>query len=123
MNKVEATIKMKCPRCHKGDLFETKNPFSWKKLTKMHEKCSNCNLKYERETGFFYGAMYISSIINMLLFVASLIIYYIYFDERIDWRIYMLGYILFTVLITPLLYRLSRSIWLEIFIDYQPQEK
>ncbi len=120
MNKIDATIKMKCPRCHEGDLFETKNPFLWKKLTKMHDKCSNCNLKYERETGFFYGAMYISSFINMLLFVAFIIVYYIYFDERLDWRFYMLGYVLLTILITPLLYRLSRSIWIEIFIDYKP---
>jgi uncharacterized protein (DUF983 family) len=120
MNKLEATVKMKCPRCHEGELFITKNPFSWQKLTKMHENCSECNLKYERETGFFYGAMYVSSIINMVFFIATTIAYYAYFDERIDWRIYIWGYILFTVLITPFIYRLSRSIWLELFNDYQP---
>jgi uncharacterized protein (DUF983 family) len=123
MNKIEATIRMKCPRCHEGDLFETKNPFSWNKLTKMHENCQICNLKYERETGFFYGAMYISSIINMIFFVMSTVAYYVYFNNQVDWKIYIWSYILFTVLITPLLYRLSRSIWLAIFVDFEPQIK
>ncbi len=59
MNKLEATVKMKCPRCHEGDIFESKNPFAWGKMTTMHTNCPNCNLKYEREPGFFYGAMYV----------------------------------------------------------------
>lgn len=123
MNKLEATVKLKCPRCHEGELFENKRFFSWRKLSKMYANCSVCGLKYERETGFFYGAMYISSIINMMFFVAATVAYYVYFDVRVDWRIYIWSYVLFTVLITPVLYRLSRSIWLEIFNDYQPQKK
>jgi uncharacterized protein (DUF983 family) len=122
MNKLEATVKLKCPRCHEGELFENKSFFSWRKLSKMHTNCSVCGLKYERESGFFYGAMYISSIINMMFFVASTVAYYVYFDVRVDWRIYIWSYVGFTVLITPLLYRLSRSIWLAIFNDYKPQK-
>ena len=117
MNKLEATLKMKCPRCHDGELFVSKNPYSWKNMTKMHQNCPKCGLKYERESGFFYGAMYVSSIINMVFFVAVTVAYFTYFEERVDWRIYIWSYVLFTVLITPLLYRLSRSIWLEIFND------
>jgi phosphoglycerol transferase MdoB-like AlkP superfamily enzyme len=86
----------------------------------MSETCPKCKLKYERETGFFYGAMYISSIINMIFFVIAIIAYYLFFVEKVDWRIYIWSYVLFIVLITPFLYRLSRSIWLEFFNDYQP---
>jgi uncharacterized protein (DUF983 family) len=120
MNVIEATVKLKCPRCREGEIFETKNPFSWNNLTKMNETCSNCSLKYERETGFFYGAMYISSIINMIFFVIAIIAYYLFFVEKVDWRIYIWSYVLLIVLITPFLYRLSRSIWLQFFNDYQP---
>ncbi len=106
---------MKCPRCQEGELFVTKNPYSLKNLTKMHENCPKCHLRYERETGFFYGAMYISSILNMLFFVITTIAYYAYFIDQIDWRYYIGSYLLFTLLIAPLLYRFSRSVWLQIF--------
>ena len=25
MNKLEATVRLKCPRCHEGEMFENKN--------------------------------------------------------------------------------------------------
>lgn len=36
MNKLEATVKLKCPRCHEGELFENKNPF----LGENYRKCT-----------------------------------------------------------------------------------
>ncbi|AFK02702.1 hypothetical protein Emtol_1556 [Emticicia oligotrophica DSM 17448] len=116
MNKLEATVKMKCPKCHKGDLFENNNnPYAFGKITAMHENCPNCGLRYEKETGFFYGAMYVSYMFNIAFFVIALVSYYMFFEESIDWKLYIGGYLLFTVLIAPVMFRMSRSIWLQIF--------
>jgi len=35
----------------------------------MHEECSVCHLRYEREPGYFLGAMYISYGLGVLLIV------------------------------------------------------
>jgi hypothetical protein len=32
----------------------------------MNERCPNCNLKFEREEGYFLGAMYLSYALSLL---------------------------------------------------------
>ncbi len=57
-NLFKIIFKEKCPNCGNGDVFQKgKNAF---KIPVMHERCSNCNFKYEKEPGFFIGAMYVS---------------------------------------------------------------
>lgn len=48
-----STFLNKCPRCHTGDVFTEKNPYALTKIFSMHERCSHCELKYEREPSFF----------------------------------------------------------------------
>ena len=45
-----------CPRCRLGKIFRS----SIFLFPKMHERCPVCGLKFEREQGYFLGAMYIS---------------------------------------------------------------
>jgi uncharacterized protein (DUF983 family) len=47
----------RCPRCRVGKIFHHSIFFGF---PKMHESCSVCHLQYEREPGYFLGAMYIS---------------------------------------------------------------
>ncbi len=123
MNKLEAAIKMKCPRCHEGEIFETKNPFALGKMTAMHKHCPECHVKYEKEVGFFYGSMYLSYAFNIALFVIATVAYYLYFEARVDWRVYIWLYLLITFILFPVFYRFSRSLWLQFFNDYQPGNK
>ena len=46
-----------CPRCRTGDIFRSS---IFRGFPKMHECCPVCGLKFEREEGYFLGAMYIS---------------------------------------------------------------
>ena len=45
-------MRLRCPRCGVGRLYE--KPF------RMFDSCPRCGLKYEREQGYFIGAMYIN---------------------------------------------------------------
>ena len=45
-----------CPRCYAGKIFR-RSVFLF---PGMHERCPACGLKFEREAGYFLGAMYIS---------------------------------------------------------------
>jgi uncharacterized protein (DUF983 family) len=58
-----------CPRCRQGPLFRKPVYRGW---LAMFECCPVCGLKFEREQGYFLGAMYVSyglSILPVLLLV------------------------------------------------------
>ena len=59
-----AFAKSKCPRCRSGKFFT--NPFySLGNFLKFHPICPVCGLKFEKETGFFWSAMYIPVVVAM----------------------------------------------------------
>ena len=59
-----ATIRdmlyQRCPRCRVGKIFQYSIFLGF---PKMHESCSVCHLRYEREPGYFLGAKYISYVV------------------------------------------------------------
>jgi uncharacterized protein (DUF983 family) len=50
-------LHQRCPRCRSGRMFQYS---IFRGFPKMHERCPVCDLKFEREQGYFLGAMYIS---------------------------------------------------------------
>ncbi|HVS89987.1 MAG TPA: DUF983 domain-containing protein [Candidatus Acidoferrum sp.] len=50
-------FRQRCPRCRTGRIFRSS---IFRGFPKMYERCSVCDLKFEREQGYFLGAMYIS---------------------------------------------------------------
>ena len=53
-----AIVQAKCPKCRVGDIYA--NPVYSFSGQKMHSNCPHCGMTYEREPGYFYGAMYVS---------------------------------------------------------------
>ena len=52
-----AMFRQRCPRCRMGSIFLYS---IFRGFPKMCERCSICDLKFQREEGYFLGAMYIS---------------------------------------------------------------
>ena len=50
---------LRCPRCGARTLFRT-----W---FAMHERCAVCGLRFEREQGYFLGAMYIPTVSPLII--------------------------------------------------------
>jgi uncharacterized protein (DUF983 family) len=50
--RFSAILKQLCPRCLQGKVFG--------KLWKMNRRCPACGLEFEREPGYYLGAMYFS---------------------------------------------------------------
>ena len=57
MTFFQAVLHERCPRCREGPLFRKA---LWRCSLAMHECCPVCGLRYEREPGYFLGAMYFS---------------------------------------------------------------
>lgn len=64
--------RQRCPRCRQGRIF--RKPVYRAPLA-MFDSCGVCGLKYEREPGYFLGAMYVSyglSIPPVLLLILAI---------------------------------------------------
>ena len=53
----KAAWRQLCPRCRKGPIYRAS---LWRGYLSMHERCPHCGLKFEREPGYFLGALYFS---------------------------------------------------------------
>lgn len=110
-------LKFKCPRCHEGDLFTHSNHYDLGNFLKMHKNCPVCNQTYTPEPGFYFGAAYISYAVSVAIAVIAALI-----TLALGYRApgTIIGAILIpTVLLAPINFRLSRSIWANIFIKYK----
>ncbi|WP_309300246.1 DUF983 domain-containing protein [Aequorivita sp. CIP111184] len=82
----------------------------------MHDHCSHCGKKFKIEPSFFFGAMYVSYGVGVAISVATFIISY--FIIGIDRNYSFLAIILTLAILFPLIIRISRNIWINIFVDF-----
>ena len=70
-------LRLRCPRCGEGPLF-----IGW---FRMHERCSGCQLKYERSPGYVLGSTYINSGHTSLTMSAAYLILHFGYDVPKEW--------------------------------------
>lgn len=113
-NNVLAIIKAKCPQCQSGKMFK----YSALKLngfTQMFETCPVCNLTFEVEPGFFWGAMYVSyAITTGMMLVIGALVYILSGHEAGFWG-YIIPIFLAMFLSIPFTYRYARVLMLYLF--------
>jgi len=107
-------VRLKCPRCGEGDLFVDNNPFNLAKLASMPKNCSSCGLKFEPETGFYYGAMWVSYLIGA--FMSLIIIGILIIVFKMNTLYAFIAIAIFHLVFSPYLFRLSRAFWLSFFV-------
>ena len=99
-------LRLKCPKCRRGDMFAN--------LFKMNLDCSNCGFKFEREPGYFVGAMYINY--GATVFIAFGGYFALDFLTPIPFLHNFTLWIVFSGLFPAFFFRYSRSLWLS--FDY-----
>ena len=122
-NIFTSIIRMKCPRCRKGDLFLKKNPY--KNIThtnQMPDTCPVCGQATSLEPGFYWGASFISYPLAVLLSGFVFAIYYLLVNitELRLIIIFMLVDIAAILSAFPLIMRYSRVLFIYIFVPYEP---
>lgn len=117
--KLYSILNNKCPKCQEGDFFVNSSPFKFKNNLKIHTNCSNCNLKYMIEPSFFYGAMYVSYALTVAISILTFIICYLL---NLSLIISFISIVFMLVLLTPFIMRLSRIIYINMFIHYKKEE-
>jgi len=120
-SQFNAALHAKCPRCRRGDLFA--NSMYGFRTQVMHKECSYCGLRYEREPGYFYVAMFVSYALTTIQMIAIGVLTYLITKEDDSPWIYMATIFTGIVLLSPFNYRYSRVIllyWLTPGLSYSP---
>jgi uncharacterized protein (DUF983 family) len=115
--KIYSVLAAKCPVCHEGDFYETSNPYKLKKFDKMHKNCPVCNADFEQETGFYYGAMFVSYGLTVAFGLSTFAVMCLVFN--FDEIQFLFTFAALQFICMPIFYRLSRLIWINIFVDYK----
>ena len=114
--KLFSILKMRCPKCNKGRFFKS-HPYNFKKMGEVKKECSNCNLKYDMEPGFFQGSYYVSYGLGVALFVAIFILKMLILPELAYLSTLILMVVVLLIL-APLLFSLSKIIWINLFVNF-----
>ena len=109
---LRAALKLKCPRCGNGEMFDG--------LFRMRAECSYCRLKFEREQGFFVGAIYVNYAATVVIAMGGFLLLDRYgltlTEQFIVWGVFVLAF--------PLLFfRHSRSLWLAVAYLFDPGDE
>lgn len=105
-----------CPKCHEESMYTNPNPYALMDTLKIGEKCSNCQTKYRLEPSFFFGSMYVSYGVGIAFAVAAFVISYFIFSSTLTTAFIAITATL--VVFMPIIMRVSRTIWINLFIHY-----
>lgn len=115
-NIIIGVLKLKCPKCREGNLFLNKNSYQIKGFFDMPNNCSKCGQDFQIETGFYYGAMYVSYGITIALTVAvfvALTVLNLYSITS-----FLIADVITLLITMPYVFKLSRAIWIKLMIKY-----
>ena len=111
MSQIHSMFTYACPSCNSKTIY--KNP-QFFRFSEMNDSCASCQFKFDKEPGFFYGAMYLSYGLAVAQSVAAFVLCQFIFEETFDLR--LIPILISTILVfAPFNYKLSRVIWIYLF--------
>ena len=116
-SKIYSILRGKCPRYHEGNFFKYTFTMNIFKVNKIEKKCSKCDLKYMIEPAFYFGALYVSYGITVAICIVTFITSKIIFDLALLPSFIAVFIVL--ILFIPVNLRLSRILWINMFINYK----
>jgi hypothetical protein len=113
----------RCPRCRRGHIYSSGNPYDLSNTVKMKQECPVCGQPTEIEVGFYYGTGYVSYALSVAFTIFSFLLWWLIIgfsldDKRFFWWIGVNSFLL--IALQPPLMRLSRTLWLSWFVKYDP---
>lgn len=110
---LERALRRHCPRCD-GEAFD-----GW---FTMRDHCPRCGLRFEREPGYWVGAVIINTAIIFATFLVVFggLIVLTYPD--VPWGLVLAITIGANVVVPIVVYPLSRTIWLALEMSWHPLE-
>jgi uncharacterized protein (DUF983 family) len=114
--KLYSILNNKCPKCHQGDFFIDKHAYNLKTFIKMHDKCSHCGEIFNKEVGFYYGAMYVSYGLNIAYGVGLFLVMVLLL--KLNVLVFLFSFLGLVVVLFPVTMRISRLMYINLFVSY-----
>jgi uncharacterized protein (DUF983 family) len=108
-----ALLQQRCPRCREGRMFRG--------VMTMNDPCPVCGLVFEREPGYFLGAMYFSYALAVLILVPFYFLAAWLIPEGYD-KLVPFAAVLPYLPLMPLVFRYSRVLWVYFDRAVSPSE-
>ena len=110
-------LNNKCPNCRKGKVFKNGIINLGFGFPKMNDNCESCNIKFEKEPGFFFGAMFVNYALGCAEALLTYLIAFQFFEKTFDLRIFpIIVIVILSLSIVNI--KISRLIWIYMFKDY-----
>ena len=112
--RLAAIARLRCPICWEGRVFHG--------IFAMNERCPVCGLTFQREPGYFLGAMYFSYALAIPIILAFTALAYLALP---GWHLYQLVLLAWAacVPLIPAVFRYSRVMWLHFDHYFDPQRE
>ena len=115
--KLYSITHLLCARCQEEKLFRS-GTYDLGNLFDMYEYCPKCGQKHELEIGFWWGGMYVGYGLSAAILLPITLISVFLFKMDLVASVCLAGAVV--VLLAPLIFRISRAIWLNAFVHYDP---
>ena len=119
--KLYSVLFNKCPHCHEGDFFITKNPYDLKNFEKIHAQCPNCKKSFMKEVGFYYGSMYASYGLTIALGLTLFLVMCVVFE--LPELVFLISFCIIALLLWTWIFRTARLLWINLFVRYELKQK
>jgi uncharacterized protein (DUF983 family) len=119
-SKLYSVLHGVCPRCQEGKVFRF-TPYKQLDFAGMNDRCSVCGLAFEPEPDFYQGAMYVSYGLSTGLFLGIGVVLLFYLE--LGYVVTFSAILLVSIGLLPFLFRVSRLVWLNLFVRYGPLDR
>jgi uncharacterized protein (DUF983 family) len=107
-------LQKRCGVCGGGRTFD-----SW---FRMKPTCPTCGIRFEREAGFFGGALFVNFAFTEIVMFTFLAVATVATLPRPNGRLLILGSVGICIVLPVLLYPFSKTTWFAIHLAMEPLE-
>jgi len=108
--RLGAILRLRCPRCCKGRV--------WRGFFRMNTACPVCDLVFEREPGYFTGAMYASYTLGIGF---TLPVWFVMLLAGAGLAALTMVIVVMVVGLMPVSFHYSRVLWMHIDCYFNPK--
>ena len=113
MGRIAAVLTLRCPRCLDGRV--------WRRFLSMNTACPVCGFVFDREQGYFAGAMVVSYVLAVPI-LAAMVLALILIAGLDPVAALVIGNTAYLVLV-PFIFRYSRVVWLHLDWLIDPDDR
>jgi hypothetical protein len=103
-------LRNKCPKCHEGEIFRA--------IVIMNKSCRKCNYVFEREQGYFVGAMFLDAMFLPISAIPTVLFFA--YNGLIKTGAFVAVFQM--AFISPFVFRFSRLIWIQVGYKFDPPQ-